>query len=77
MLTDFATFLVKAVVREPDQVVVEASERRGEGGLMIRVAERDRGAVIGRQGKTIRAIQVVLDAAAQPAPGPALDVESV
>ncbi|MEE2789075.1 MAG: KH domain-containing protein [Myxococcota bacterium] len=77
MLNDFATFLVKSVVREPDQVRVEASERRGEGGLLIRVAERDRGAVIGRQGRTIRAIQTVLDAAAHPAPSPALDVESV
>ena len=76
MVTDFATFLVKAVVREPDQVVVEPSERRSENGLMIRVDERDRGAVIGRQGRTIRAIQVVLDAAAHPEPGPTLDIES-
>ena len=50
-------------MREADEVHVEESERRGEPVISIQVAESDRGAVIGRQGRTIRAIESVLDAA--------------
>ena len=50
-------------MREADEVNIEESERRGEPVISIQVAESDRGAVIGRQGRTIRAIESVLDAA--------------
>ena len=76
MVNELTTFLVKAVVRNPDAVEVVETDRRGEPGLLIQVSEEDRGAVIGRQGRTIRAIQTVLDAAG-PGGSPSLDVESV
>ena len=77
MLNELTSFLVKAVVREPDTVEVVDSERQGEPSLLIRVAEDDRGVVIGRQGRTIRAIQTVVNAANGPGHAPGLDVESV
>jgi hypothetical protein len=77
MLNELTSFLVKAVVREPDTVEVVDSERQGEPSLLIRVAEDDRGVVIGRQGRTIRAIQTVVNAANGPGNAPGLDVESV
>jgi hypothetical protein len=77
MLDELTSFLVKAVVREPDSVEVVDSERRGEPSLLIRVAEEDRGAVIGRQGRTIRSIQTVLSVASGPGAVPSLDVESI
>jgi predicted RNA-binding protein YlqC (UPF0109 family) len=47
-MEELTTFLVRSLVREPDAVSVEESERRGEPILLIRVAESDRGIVIGR-----------------------------
>jgi len=75
-LQELTTYLVKALVREPDAVLVEPAERRGESILLITVAEGDRGAVIGRQGRTIRAIETVLDAAFDGPGRPGLDVQT-
>lgn len=55
-------YVVRALVHEPDAVEIAFGERRGEQTLRIRVAEEDRGAVIGRQGRTIKAIETVLQA---------------
>ena len=68
--------MVKALVREPEHVTVEPSERRGEPILLITVADGDRGAVVGRQGRTIRAIEVILDAACGGRDRPGLDVQA-
>ena len=56
-------YLVKAIVDDPDAVVVSEGDRRGQPVLQLRVASEDRGTVIGRQGRTIRAIETVLEAA--------------
>lgn len=68
------THIVRALVSEPDAVQVTTGDRRGEPVLRIRVAQGDRGAVIGRQGRTVRAIEVVLEAASGGRP-PALEIE--
>jgi hypothetical protein len=75
-MEELTTFLVRSLVREPDAVSVEESERRGEPILLIRVAESDRGTVIGRQGRTIRAIETILDAASHGGHRPGLDVQA-
>jgi len=64
-LIELTDYLVRSLVRDSDDVVVETGERRGEPVISIQVAEADRGAVIGRQGRTIRAIEAVLDAASR------------
>lgn len=66
--------IVSALVDEPDevQISVEQSER-GDELIRIEVAESDRGTVIGRQGRTIRAIEAVISAAAR-GPAPRLEV---
>jgi hypothetical protein len=75
-MEELTEFLVRSLVREPDAVSVEESERRGEPILLIRVAEADRGTVIGRQGRTIRAIEMILDAASHGKHRPGLDVQA-
>lgn len=62
---DLLSFIVESLVDDPEKVVVEAGERRGEPTLQVSVAEGDRGAVIGRGGRTIRAIETVLSAASR------------
>jgi hypothetical protein len=66
--------IVSALVDEPDevQISVEQSERGGDL-IRIEVAEGDRGTVIGRQGRTIRAIEAVINAASR-GPAPRLEV---
>lgn len=57
-------YLVKSLVDEPDQVNI--SEIPGEDGITyeIRVAESDRGKVIGKHGKIANALRTVVKAAA-------------
>lgn len=69
-LEELASFLVRSLVDNPDEVEVSSTERdsteRDDSrvDLEIRVAQEDMGRVIGRQGRTIRAIRSVVKAAA-------------
>jgi predicted RNA-binding protein YlqC (UPF0109 family) len=57
-----ATF-ARALVDEPDRVRVD--EYDGGELLELSVADADRGAVIGRRGRTADALRTLLDAAAR------------
>jgi len=59
LLTTFA----RALVDEPDRVQVD--EYDGGEVLELSVADADRGAVIGRRGRTADALRTLLDAAAR------------
>lgn len=56
------THLVGLVVDEPDQVVVEAIPGRESTLFELQVAPQDLGKVIGRQGRTARALRSLLAA---------------
>ncbi len=55
--------LVKSLVDDPDQVSVSVVEEQGETVLELELAPRDVGKVIGKQGRTIRAMRNLLSAA--------------
>ncbi len=55
--------LVRPLVDEPDRVEVSGTESDSQVDLELRVAPADMGRVIGRQGRTIRAIRTVVKAA--------------
>lgn len=55
--------LAKALVDSPDQVAIDTVEEDGETVLELKVAEGDLGKVIGKQGRTARAMRTVLGAA--------------
>lgn len=63
-LKELITFLTQALVDKPDEVVV--TEVAGEKTTVyeLKVGEGDLGKVIGKHGRTIRAIRTVLSAAA-------------
>jgi predicted RNA-binding protein YlqC (UPF0109 family) len=62
MLADALEHLVRGIVDHPDDVVVTArSLRRGEL-LEVRVHPDDLGRVIGRQGRTAKALRTVVGA---------------
>lgn len=55
--------VAKAIVDAPDQVTVDALEEDGENVLELKVAEADLGRVIGKSGRTARALRTLLSAA--------------
>jgi hypothetical protein len=61
---DLVEFVAKALVDSPDQVHVEAVEDSTTTTLKLSVAPGDLGRVIGKQGRTARAIRTLLHATA-------------
>ncbi len=55
--------IAKALVDEPDQVVVHAVDGEQVTVLELRVGPNDLGKVIGKQGRTARSIRTILGAA--------------
>lgn len=64
MLKELVELIVKRLVDKPEDVVV--SEITGEQAIIVelRVASEDLGKVIGKEGRTARAIRTLLHAAA-------------
>lgn len=62
-MIELVRYIASAIVEFPDKV--EVSETEGEKGPVIelRVAESDLGKVIGKQGRTAKAIRTLLAAA--------------
>jgi predicted RNA-binding protein YlqC (UPF0109 family) len=63
-MTELLEFLVKALVEEPEAVVVEELEEDGDLVYEITVAEDDLGRVIGKGGRIAKAIRTIAKAAA-------------
>jgi predicted RNA-binding protein YlqC (UPF0109 family) len=57
--------IIRAIVGEPDAVTVDEIADGKNVRLEVRVAEHDMGRVIGREGRTVKAIRSVLFAAGQ------------
>jgi hypothetical protein len=55
--------IAKTLVDEPEQVAVEAIDEDGITVLELKVAPNDLGKVIGKQGRTARAMRTLLGAA--------------
>jgi hypothetical protein len=60
---DLVLWLARELVESPDAVRVDATERERSTVLELSVAEGDLGRVIGRGGKTAKALRTVLDLA--------------
>jgi uncharacterized protein len=63
-MKDVLLYSAKGIVDAPDDVRVDEEEGDGVLRLLLTVAPDDRGKVIGRGGRTIRAIRDVMRAAA-------------
>lgn len=64
-MRELVEFLAKSLVDEPDQVRVTERERDQSTVLELQVAPPDLGKVIGRQGRTARALRNILSAASR------------
>ncbi len=70
--------IAQSLVDDPESVSVQASLEGDATILMLRVAPADLGKVIGKQGRTARAIRIILGAASMKAHHRfALDIQQV
>lgn len=62
-MKDLITYIAKALVDSPEEVSVSEVEGKQTSVLELKVAKEDLGKVIGRQGRTARAMRTILGAA--------------
>lgn len=62
-MKDLIEYIAKALVDEPDEVAITETDGEQSSVLELKVAKSDLGKVIGKQGRTARAIRTVLSAA--------------
>lgn len=63
-MKDLILMIVKALVDKPDEVSLQELEGEKTTVFELRVAKDDLGKVIGKQGKTARAMRIILNATA-------------
>jgi uncharacterized protein len=63
-MKELVAFIAQSLVDHPDQVKTAQTEEDGNITVELTVAQDDLGKVIGKQGRTARAIRSVLAAAA-------------
>jgi len=63
MIRELVEVIARALVDDPDQVVVNQVENGDEITIELKVAPGDMGRVIGRQGRIAKAIRSVVKAA--------------
>jgi uncharacterized protein len=62
-MKELIKYIAEALVDHPDQVSVEEVEGNQTSVLELKVAKEDLGKVIGKQGRTARAMRTILSAA--------------
>ena len=62
-MRDTIEMVVKALVDDADAVDVREIEREGATRMEVRVAQTDMGKIIGKQGRTVRALRSLVYAA--------------
>ena len=64
-MKELLTYIVQNLVEKPDEVSVTEREANGETVFEVRVADGDMGKVIGRQGRIVKEIRILIKAVAQ------------
>jgi hypothetical protein len=62
-MKDLISYIARALVDFPEEVEVSEVEGRHTTILELKVAKKDMGKIIGRQGRTAQAIRTILNAA--------------
>ena len=64
-MKELLTYIVQSLVDHPEQVSVTERKADGETVFEVRVADGDKGKVIGRQGRIVKQIRILMRAVAQ------------
>ncbi len=62
-MKELIKYIAQALVDNPEQVIVDEVEGNQTSVLELKVAKEDLGKVIGKQGRTARAMRTILSAA--------------
>lgn len=62
-MKELITYIAKALVDKPEEVDVKEIEGEQTSVIELKVAKEDLGKVIGKQGRTARAMRTILSAA--------------
>ncbi len=62
-MKELVSYIAKALVDKPEEVVVTEIEGEQTSVIELKVAKEDLGKVIGKQGRTARAMRTILSAA--------------
>jgi len=60
---DLVEFIVKKLVKKPEEVSVSSIESEEQIVLQLKVEKEDMGRIIGKNGKTIKAIRTIVNIA--------------
>lgn len=63
-MKDLVQYLARSLVSRPESVEISETIRDGVSVFELRVAKEDLGRIIGKQGRTAKAIRTLLNAAA-------------
>jgi len=61
-MKDLIAYIAKALVDKPEEVIVTEIEGEQTSVIELKVAKEDLGKVIGKQGRTARAMRTILSA---------------
>ncbi|MDP3889311.1 MAG: KH domain-containing protein [bacterium] len=61
MIKELVEHIVKQLVNDPDQVGISITQDGNKSTVEIRVSDRDRGRLIGKNGRTIKAVRTIVD----------------
>lgn len=64
-MKELLTYIIQSLVEHPEQVSVTERKADGETVYEVRVADGDMGKVIGRQGRIVKQIRILMRAVAQ------------
>lgn len=64
-MKELLIYIIQSLVDNPDKVVVDEKQTERETVFEVRVADGDMGKVIGRQGRIVRQIRVLMRAVGQ------------
>lgn len=64
-MEELITYIAKALVDKPDEVKTTVNDEEDNVTIELTVAQDDLGKVIGKQGRTARAMRTLLSAAAE------------
>lgn len=63
-MREFIEFIAKHLVDQPDSVNIEEQLEEDRLAFILKVAQNDIGKIIGRKGRTVQAMRVLLSAVA-------------
>lgn len=62
-MKDLVEFIIKKLVKKPEEVSVSSIESEEQIVLQLKVEKEDMGRIIGKNGKTIKAIRTIVNIA--------------